>query len=82
MTMNADVVNLILTVALALVSAYIVWVHHRQSDTEKRVGEVEKQLAAFGDVRQSLRDMDMKLDKLTRVVYLIAGKEGVTIHDA
>lgn len=82
MAMNADVINITLTIALALVSAYIAWVHRRQSDTEKRVGELEKQLAAFGDVRQSLRDMDMKLDKLTRVVYLIAGKEGVTIHDA
>ena len=80
--MNVELINIMLTVALAIVSAYIAWVHHRQSKTEERVGEVEKQLAAFGDVRQSLRDMDMKLDKLTRVVYLIAGKEGVTIHDA
>lgn len=80
--MNVELMSIILTIALALISAYIAWVHHRQSDTEKRVSELEKQLAAFGDVRQSLRDMDMKLDKLTRVVYLIAGKEGVTIHDA
>lgn len=75
-------ISAFLAAALALVSAYIAWVHHRQSKMEERVSEVEKQLAAFGDVRQSLRDMDMKLDKLTRVVYLIAGKEGVTVHDA
>lgn len=75
-------VNAFLACALALVSAYIAWVHHRQSDTEKRVGDLEKHLAAFGDVRQSLRDLDMKLDDLTRVVYLIAGKNGVVIHDA
>ena len=80
--MNADVANIILTVVLALVSAYVAWVHHRQSKTEDRVRELERQLAALGDMRQSLRDMDMKLDKLTRVVYLIAGKEGVAIHDA
>lgn len=80
--MNAELATMMLTVALALVSAYVAWVHHRQSKMEERVSEVEKQLAAFGDVRQSLRDMDMKLDKLTRVVYLIAGKEGVTVHDA
>lgn len=80
--MDRDIFTATLAAALALVSAYIAWVHHRQSKTEERVVEVEKQLAGFGDVRQSLRDMDMKLDKLTRVVYLIAGKEGVTVHDA
>ena len=80
--MNHDFFTAILAAAMTLTSAYVAWVHHRQSKTEERVSEVEKQLAAFGDVRQSLRDMDMKLDKLTRVVYLIAGKEGVTIHDA
>lgn len=80
--MDVNFSNIALTIAMALVSAYITWVHHRQSKTEERVGEVEKQLASFGDVRQSLRDMDQKLDKLTRVVYLIAGKEGVTVHDA
>lgn len=80
--MNPELASIILTVALALASAYIAWVHHRQTKLEERVGELEKQLASFGDVRQSLRDMDQKLDKLTRVVYLIAGKEGVTVHDA
>ena len=80
--MNHDLFTAILAAAMTLMSAYVAWVHHRQSKTEDRVGEVEKQLAAFGDVRQSLRDMDVKLDKLTRVVYLIAGKEGVTVHDA
>lgn len=80
--MNHDFFTAILAAAMTLMSAYVAWVHHRQSRMEERVSEVEKQLAAFGDVRQSLRDMDMKLDKLTRVVYLIAGKEGVTIHDA
>lgn len=80
--MDEQMTSIILTIALAMISAYVAWVHRRQSQTEQRVSELEKQLAAFGDVRQSLRDMDQKLDKLTRVVYLIAGKEGVTIHDA
>lgn len=31
--MNTQIVSIILTVALALVSAYVAWVHHRQSKT-------------------------------------------------
>lgn len=76
--MNAETVNLIVTAVLALISAYIAWVHHRQSKMDDRLRELEAKVAAFGDVRQSLRDMDLKLDNLTRVVYLIAGKEGVS----
>ena len=76
--MNIELINIIVGAALALISAYVAWVHHRQSKMDDRLRELEAKVAAFGDVRQSLRDMDLKLDNLTRVVYLIAGKEGVS----
>lgn len=37
--MNVELMNIILTVALALVSAYVAWVHHRQSKTRVLVPE-------------------------------------------
>lgn len=37
--MNVELMNIILTIALALVSAYIAWVHHRQSKTRALVPE-------------------------------------------
>lgn len=76
--MNPELASLLFSAALALIAAYVGWVHHRQSKLEDRLRELETKIATFGDVRQSLRDMDMKLDNLTRVVYLIAGKEGVS----
>lgn len=77
--MDHQIVSIVLSAALTLISAYVAWVHRRQSKLEDRVRELESQVATFGDVRQSLRDMDQKLDTLTRVVYLIAGKEGVSV---
>lgn len=76
--MDPRIIDIIVTCVLALISAYVAWVHHRQSRLDDRVRELESRVAAFGDVRQSLRDMDLKLDGISRVVYLIAGKEGVS----
>lgn len=77
--MNITLVETVLTALYLLIGAYVGWVHRRQTKLEDRVGTVEREIAGLSDVKQILRDMDRKLDDVTRAVYMVAGKEGISL---
>lgn len=56
--MNSSLIQMIFGVAVTIITGYVVWVHRRQSGLEKRVGDLERQVAAFGDVCQAFLQQD------------------------
>ena len=77
MAANGSVWDMVYGAALFAVSAYVGWVHRRQTKTEERISHAETSIASMSGMRDTLSKMDSKLEEVSRVVYMIAGMNGI-----